>query len=186
MKKHSWILLLIILIIPIACKLPGINTQELDKRPTETANLKTLDQDLGSNLQNLPAGSAFQIEITEGQLTAFVENKLKDNSVYPVHDLQITLQDNQITFIGKVDQAGLTMDLQLILKPNLENNQLLFDVVESKIGPFNIPQSMVETIQQELKDRFQEQLVDLGNNYQIENIEIANGVMIIKGHKISE
>jgi hypothetical protein len=58
-----------------------------------------------------------------------------------------------------------------------------FDVLSAKIGPFNIPQDLIDSLKQEMKDAFEEQLQGLGENYQMDSIEIQNGVMIIKGKK---
>lgn len=184
MKKHTWIVLLIMMIVPLACKLPGWGgNKPLETIPVTTQAAKTLEANLEDTLKNIPQGVEFQIEITEQQLTSYVSLKLQANPDSPVHDLQIYLRDDQIRVIGTVDQANMSVQSEIIVRPFLDANRLQFDVISAKIGPFNLPQSFIDSMKQEMQSAFEEQLQDLGTNYRIDSIVIQNGVMIIKGIK---
>jgi hypothetical protein len=184
MKNHTWIVLLIMLILALACKLPGFyGDKPAETIAVTTQSAQTLESNIEKNVLNIPHGGDFQIEITEQQLTSYVSMKLQENAQYPVHHVQIYLRDSQIRVLGDVDQANMSVQAELIIKPYLESNVVQFDVLSAKIGPFNIPQDLIDSMKQEMKDAFEEQLQGLGENYQMDSIDIQNGVMIIKGKK---
>ncbi len=184
MKKHTWIVLLFMAIVPLACKLPGWSEKNpLATIPVSTQAVKTMEANLEDTIKNTSHGSEFQIAITEQQLTSYLALKLQANPDYPVHDLRIYLRDGKIRVIGTVDQANMAVQAEFIVRPFVEANRLQYDVISAKIGPFNLPQTFIEAMEQEMQSAFEEQLQSLDKNYQIDSVVIQDGVMTLKGIK---
>ena len=173
------------MVVPIACKFPGYDDHNSTEITAETTqSVETLETNLNNVLENIPAGSEFQIEMSEQQLTSYVSSKLQEDPDSQIHDVQVFLREGEIRVLAMVDQSNMTVQAEMIIKPYLDNtNVIQYEITRAKLGPFNIPQSMINSMREQIGFALDEQLHSLGDNYHIDNITTQNGVMIIKGLK---
>lgn len=80
------------------------------------------------------------------------------------------------------DAVALGEKLAVSLDVDTENN-LLLEFEQAQIGPFPLPKMLLDTIGQEVKKTFMDQVANLGEGYIIEEISMGEGSILIRGTK---
>lgn len=183
-NKTLFIMLIISLVmVGLACRLPGGNANSSVTIPVTTEAVDELEANLEQAAEALQSGEPFTLTITEAQLTSIASMELQAIEGAQIDNLQIYLQDGQIQAYGDVNQDGFTLPVGIGI--NLSTNaqgQIEYDVVQASIGPFPIPESALSQITDQM-DQVIMQQIDPNHSYIfLDQITIANGVMTIIGH----
>jgi hypothetical protein len=184
-SQNSRILLLIfmMMIIPLACQFPGKTTElPAETIPVSSESAQSLEENLKSALAAAKENGEFQIEVTEQQLTSWVTLQMDNDSAYPIENLQIFLREGQIKVTGQVNDANMKVGMEIVMDMRVsQDHRLEYDIVSAKVGPFNIPQSLLDEMKGRIQAAFDQQMQSLGTSYQIDRLEIRDGIMTIEG-----
>lgn len=188
MRIHSLngkivLLIILVMIIPLACQLPVNKTQATQTSiPVSEEDAKSFEEDLASAYQSIAENGLFQIEVHEQELTSWVVLQLQQNSAYQINNLQIYLRDEQVKITGSAVESGINVPLEIVMKMEIgQNQQVEINVLTAKVGPFKIPQAIVDEMKSQIQRSFEQQLAEYGVNYVLKSLTIQNGTLTIAG-----
>lgn len=174
------LLLIVVLLASLACNLGA-------PRPgTPTPNV--FDPDAGTDPTSpdssgeLPGGEQVEVVLTEQQLTALVDAALQSQNDPPIENPQIRLQKGQIDFTGQTVNQPIQAEVHAVMTVRVdETGQLDFELVSADLGPFPIPQAMLDEIESDMEEALRAELGSRTAGMLIEDITIADGEMTIAG-----
>jgi uncharacterized protein YpmS len=184
MKKQICLLSLLLLLaaVTLACNL-GSRQTPAPPPPVSTEAVENLEATLESAAKQLRETGEVQIEMDEAQLTSLIAFELEDSGEEMISDPQVYLRDGQIQVFGTVEQQNFTGTARVAMTVDLDGEgRPEVNVVSASLGPFPIPQQIVNNIESELNEAFTEQLDSMAPNTRFESIVIADGKMTITGH----
>jgi len=186
-RRISFFFILFILVLAaLACN-AGNNPPAL---PTSLPAIPTLDPNLSDkfedewqkSLAEAIATGNFTVTITEGQLTEFINRKNDENQNSTLSDIQVFLRDGQIQIYSTAANDSGSTTLEIVATVGVSPEGVLqIDVVSAKLGPFPVPDPMLEGISQSINDALNGQGTTGSDKIQIESIVIADGFMTISG-----
>jgi hypothetical protein len=101
-----------------------------------------------------------------------------------IRDPQVFLRDGQIQFFATVEQPNWEAVLKLVLTLDVDTvGNPEFSFVSAKIGPLDVPDSILEDIELYVDRAFASQIDQRASDIRVESITIEDGVMTIKGQK---
>jgi hypothetical protein len=185
-KKHFLTILLMFILSMLACQ-AGSNPPAL---PTGLPAIPTLDPNLSDKFEvewqkalvEAAATGNFTVTITEGQFTEFINRKNAENSSSTLSDIQVFLRDGQIQVfsVAENDSGSTTLQIVATLSVTAEG-KLQFDVISAQLGPFPVPESVLDSLSQSINNALTGQGITGSENIQLQSIVIADGFMTITG-----
>lgn len=185
-RKYTFLLVMTsLLVASLACNLPGIKRPENitpEPLPVTTEAAEQLQEDIEEAAEALLEGKPFSLSITEAQATSMANQELQSMGESGVQNLQIYLRDGQIQVFGDVNRDGLVLPVSFAARVYAAQGSLAYEIVDASIGPFPIPQGLIDDLEAQLDRIILAQLSPTTSNVVIETINIQNGVMTITGH----
>ena len=185
-RKYFLSILFIFILAALACN-AGSNSPAL---PTGLPVIPTLDPNLSDKFEDewqkslaeaITTGN-FTVTITEGQLTEFINRKNAENANSSLSDIQVFLRDGQIQLLSTAENDSGSTSLQITATLGVSPEGVLqFNVVSAKLGPFSVPEQMLDSISQSINDALSGKGTTGSEKLQIETIVIADGFMTISG-----
>jgi DNA-binding TFAR19-related protein (PDSD5 family) len=152
--------------------------------PVTTEAAQSLATQAQESLQDFAETGQFEISITESELTSLVAAELAKQSEPFLTEPQITLRDGVITVYGKVQQAGLVLNAEMVLEPKFDAAGVPFVEIRTlSLGPFGVPQDLRDQINTTVNEMILSQVFDSQAGMRVNNIDVADGVMTITGSK---
>ncbi|MBN1146412.1 MAG: hypothetical protein JXA78_04090 [Anaerolineales bacterium] len=149
--------------------------------PASTEALEQLGEEVQSAVETAQSGGPIQMTITEQQLTSLAVMGVQSGPDVNIKNLQVHLQNGQIQITGQAESKGFNLPVSITLEISVDaNGQPHSNVITAKVGPFSIPDSMLEQITTQLDQALMNRLV--AENMVIDSIHIADGAMTITGH----
>jgi hypothetical protein len=184
-KKWLFVLLIILMAASLACNLNlGGPEPPASPIPVSTEEVEKLQQSLEQAYTEGVAGSDVTIEITEAQMTSMAAFELQGQESMDIQDPQVFLRDGQIQFFATVEQPNWEAVLKLVLTLDVDTaGNPEFSFVSAKIGPLDVPDSILEDIELYVDRAFASQIDQRASDIRVESITIEDGVMTIKGQK---
>lgn len=171
---------ILIFSISLACRIPTFGQQ-----PTPTAEVEqpvfneTIDE-LGDILSTDPATGNTVITVSEAQLNQMITEKMAGEDVPMLIDPLVTLQNEKIGITGKTNQAGMDLNVNIRIAVGVDlEGQLVIDIESVKIGPFEAPTSVKDSVSALIVNLFN---TTIGNDFKglkMESVSINNGLMVI-------
>jgi len=96
-----------------------------------------------------------------------------------ISDIQVRLRDGQMQISGNAVQSGLELPLNITLSISVQAGKLHSSVVSASIGPFSLPDNILNQITTQLDQALSDQLAA---NMVVDKISIQTGRMTIEGH----
>ena len=188
MRKQHLILLLLAITSLVLASL-SCNYAQLFQKSTPTPQVVISTAAATEFVENIEKAAATAISggqvtltITEQQLTSAAMLELQSQQEFPVQDFQIRLRDGQIQISGKVQQEGFSLPLSIILEVSADTGgNLHSNVVSAKLGPFPIPEDILNQMTEQLDQMIISQLAASGKKLVVEQITIAEGTMTVTG-----
>ncbi len=164
------LILAILLLAGLACNLPVSQIGEPNTEPIPTILVP-------------PANESLTITLTEAQLNSLVDQALQSQQQQVIRNAQVYIRNGYIQLQGDIQQNNLTLPLTLKITV-AANGQggVQYRILSASIGPFPLPQDMVDQIAAQLSTALDEQIQAATNNIYIENIIINDGSITISGH----
>lgn len=144
-------MLLVGLLGLLACGLPSLRGQSASPTPT-----LEISQDAASGVEakleevrKTPAGEEITLTLTEQEITSYIAANMPQDS--QIKDIRVRLSDGAIRISGQAPVGPLTQDLSLVVRPSVENQQISLQVTEAKLGSIDIPKSLLDSANTEIR-----------------------------------
>jgi len=184
-RKRIILTILFLIMASLACSLsratpapaptliPTISTQEA----------LALETQVSSAVETAEGGGEVNLEFTQAQLTTLANQALQEQGETRVRDLQVGLDDGLIILTGQASQNGLDLPLSLSIRVNVDaEGQPEAEITQGKVGPFALPESLLEQFTSQFDALLNQQLSAAGGNLFVENILIDDGKILITAH----
>lgn len=186
-KRAIVLALITLLLASLACNLPGgaRPPQNVTPIPITTESVEELERNLQEAAQQATETGQVRMVITEAQLTSMVAFELEEVQEPRITEPQVFLRDGQMQLYGNVQQSGITAPLKVFMTISAdEQGKPRYEITDATAGPFPLPQSMLNQMTTRLDQVISEQMSSGQTSLFIDDITIANGEMIIEGHRI--
>lgn len=175
----------LLLIASLSCNLVNLSTGEEEGEfkyiPASTEEVENLEEGVQSAIATAQNGGPIQLVITEAQLTSLAVMQLQAPEGSRIDDIQVHLRDGQIRISGKVEQNGMDLPMSISLEVFVgPTGQLHSEVITATIGPFPLPESVLNQITAQLDQALSTQFV--ADDLVVDSVTIADGTMTILGH----
>lgn len=185
-RKRYFVLVISSLILAaMACNFPRAAQTEPTNTPipVSTAAVESLQNELATAVVTAASGQPVKIEITDVQMTSLVAAELKSQTDPAIDNPQVHLENGQILFTGDVQQSGMTLPLKAVMTVSADSEgQVHYKIVSANLGPFPLPQSLLDQFTSKLDQSIAQKLGSEQDNMVVEDINIGNGVMTVTGH----
>lgn len=167
----------------LACNLPQRTSTEATPIPISPASAQELEQNIQKASEEFLETGRLELTITELQLTSLVAEKISSQAEASFTNPQIKLQDGQIQVSGDLPQNGILLPVKANLSVAAnEQGNLDYDFLSASLGPLSLPENIVNQISDYVRGIIDQNITTVTGNLFIEEVTIADGVMIIKGH----
>jgi uncharacterized protein YpmS len=148
--------------------------------PVTTQAVEEAKEEVKSVIATVQSGGPIQMEFTETQLTSIAAAELKNYQEANINNIQVRLQSGQIIISATAEQNGFKLPAEIAIAVQADGlGGLDYSVISATIGPFPVPEAMMDELTTQLDQGLNSQL-DVNNVY-IENVTIANGILSITG-----
>jgi hypothetical protein len=166
----------------IACSMPSGPERPPTPVPLTTEEIQQFEGDLQATLANPAPSGEVTVTITEQQLHSYLIAKLAEDPNLPITNPQVALADGQVEVYGNVNQSGVTANLQVVLKPRIdENGSPKLDVTSINLGPFPVPDTLKERVQAMADDALADSLASAEGRFQVTNVVVTDEAVTITG-----
>jgi uncharacterized protein YpmS len=174
------ILIVSLVAASLACNLPQQNSPT--PIPISPASAEELEQNIQQAAEDFEKTGQVEISITELQLTSYIAKQIQAQGDNTFSNPQVKLQDGQIQVEGDVQQNGIALPLKAnVAVAANQNGTLDYDFVSASIGPFPLPENIINQISAYIGSSIDQNISTLTGNIFIEEILINDGVMFLKG-----
>jgi hypothetical protein len=170
----------------LACNLfKGAPTPPAPPIPVTTESVEELHQNLENAAATAESSGQFEIELTEAQLTSFLATELAKETNQSVTNPQVYLRDGQIQLFGTlVTENGQSAEGAVFFTAAVNaQGSLTVTVVKANLGGVPIPAVILDRITAQLNQSLNQQISVGGSPIVVDSLAIADGVMMVKGHK---
>lgn len=185
-KKRLFIAvwLLIIIFSSAACNLlAGRITPTPTPPPTPVPPASSLEERADESRQQFETQGTFELTVTETELTELIAEELAKQTDPLLTAPQILLRDGQITILGNVEQAGLSVPAEIKLGLNISaGGSVQVEVISMSVGPFAVPQQLRDQVSGMANDLVARQLAEAGD-VRVESLTIQDGVLTVSGSR---
>lgn len=148
--------------------------------PTETP--MSLPQQIEQAVTAGAETGQISLDITEGQLTSFLADKLSQQASPVLSEPRVYLRDGQMIVYGKATSGAFVANVSMTLAASVdENGQPKIQVVSTDFGPIPAPQGFNDMISASFQEAFTGYLGPVATGFRLETISIGNGVMTVTG-----
>lgn len=179
LPKKLITILALVLLTSIAC---GLGSREQIGPPegTITVSKEAADrfkQNFNQALQETTINNESQLRITNEEITSLVAMELAQTGQIPISNPQVWFTAGRIYMTGRVTAFGVSNASIIVATAVVDDGRLVVEVQEAKMGPFDFPDSMLESITQTINESLAGILLDL----EITRLEILEGEMFVMG-----
>jgi uncharacterized protein YpmS len=178
--------LMTLLFVGSACNLFTRRTEASQANvPVTTEAVDQLETEARESLNDFAQTGQFELTITESELTSVVATELAKSDLPVLTNPQILLRDGEITATGLVQQAGFSLDAEMVLMPRIDASGIPYvELVSIAVGPFSVPTSLRDQLTSKINSLVIQQLTQSDASVRIDEITIANGQMIVRGSRM--
>ena len=160
-----------------------------DRFRASPAEAQALDNEIARATNDARSMRWFALSFTERQLSSWLALEGQDfaeaqGHSLPFRNMQVGLDDGQMTFYGEIEQVGLAVPLAVVIEPKANrDNQIELDIVSANVGGLRVPDFVLENVQAQLTDRLIKPFDELPGSYFIypESLSIQDGVFVVQG-----
>ena len=175
--------LTILIFTSLACSLGGSNEQlqpPAGPIPISPEAADRLKQNFNQALQETGGRRESQLRITNEEITSLVATELTETGRISVTDPQVWFTAGRIFMTSKVQVFGpFRLDSVIVATAVVGDGQMLVQVQEAQMGPFDFPDRLIESTTQTINETIAGILV--GADLNITRLEILEGEMFVVG-----
>lgn len=173
--------LAILVAVSLSCNLVrAIKPAEDTPIPVSSAAVEDLEEEVKDAAATAASGGPVEMTFTEEQLTSLAAQRLQSYEGQSIKDIQIRLRDGHVEVLGTIESSGFDLPLSIVVEITVgASNQLQAKAVSGSAGPFDLPASLLE----QLNEQISQLLADQYNpsDLIVESITIGDGKMTIIG-----
>lgn len=148
--------------------------------PISEEAAERLQQNFNQALQEATGTHEASLRITNEEITSLVARELTETGQIPMSNPQVWFTSGRIYITGEVDSVGpVNFDSLIVATPVVEQGRMVVKVEEAKMGPFEFPDTLIESMTQTVNETLAGLLVDA--DLDITRIEILEGEMFVIG-----
>ena len=150
--------------------------------PVSTEAVQSLEETAVNSFDKFQQTGQVNLTVTEEQLTSMVALELEEQATEGISNPQVYLRDGQIQLAGDVQTQGLSAPARMVMEVDIDaNGRPSLQIVSANVGPFPVPDSLIESVETRLNRAFLNQLDEMAPNAVVESVVIADGSMTITG-----
>lgn len=139
-----------------------------------------LKQNFYQALQEATGTREANLRITNEEITSLVAQQLTQTGQVPLANPQVWFTSGRIYISGEVNSFGpVSLNSLIVATAVVEDGQMVVKVEEAQMGPFNFPDSLIDSITQTVNETLAGLLVDA--DLDITRLEILEGEMYVVG-----
>lgn len=139
----------------------------------------SLSSSVETNINKSASGKSVELNITESQLSEAI---CASCDSFPLKKGSVKIRSEGVIIGGKTSTAFWGVSLEIVMKPKIENGQVVFDLAEFKAAGVSAPPKITETYSQRLKDAFKN-IVPNSQSLNITEVHSLVGSLLIIGTK---
>ena len=154
-----------------------------ETQPSSPAEALSMQEQFQQALIQSAATGTITLEISEGQLTSYLVDKISQNPNPPFTNPQILLRNGQMQMYGKVTQGWFNANMLIVMNVGVDETtgQPKIEVASADFGPIPAPQGINAAISAIIAEAFTGTLGPVAVGFRLESIAIADGVMSLTG-----
>jgi uncharacterized protein YpmS len=175
-----------LIIASVACNYPtGGKNADPNAIPVTTEAALSLQDDLNAAIEQFKKTGKVRLVIGEEELTSLLALELQKQENPVLENPQVFLRDGQMRVMGKVEQGGISADLEVMSEISVtDDGKPRYRIVDATLGSLPLPRSMMDNLSEQIDAAFQNNISPRLANVFIDSITITDGEMIIKGHSV--
>ncbi len=182
LSRKFMIVLSLFLLTSLACGLGSRGSQQEigppeGEIPANQEATERLKQNFNQALQETSIQNEAQLRITNEEITSLVATELAQTGQIPVANPQVWFTAGRIYMTGDVTALGVTNRSLIVASAIVDQGNMVVEVEEAKMGPFDFPDSMLESFTQTVNETLTNSLIDID----IKRLEILEGEMFVTG-----
>lgn len=187
-SPHKLFLLLIAIpvLISIACNIPFIQmpvSEETEVIPISTQQVEEIIQEIEATVEQIDESKPFHLVVTEAQLTSIINAELQSYKEYKIDNVKVLLRDSKVKISGNTEQNNLVLPVTIEVIFNVDENGIPdFEIVSANVGPFLLPDFIIEQLDMAIDNAFNSNLLPVADEVFIENLIIEDGQATIFGY----
>lgn len=180
--KHIILALLLLFLAGLACGTDSNAVAEIGPPggsvPTSQQAADRLKQNFYQAIQEASGNRESQLRVTNEEVTSLVAKELTETGQIPLSNPQVWFTSGRIYISGQVKPFGpVNFDSIIVATAVVDSGRLLVRVQEAQMGPFDFPETLLESITQTVNETLAGILIDL----EIKRLEILEGEMFVVG-----
>ena len=122
------------------------------------------------------------VEVTESQLTSFLQSKLAEEVNPPITQPQVTLRNGALEVFGTTQTGIFVAIVSLTAQFSVdENGQPQINITQAQYGPFPAPSELTNALGALLRETLTGSLGPAALGFRLESITIADGKLTLTG-----
>jgi hypothetical protein len=180
--KHIILALLLLFLAGLACGADNNAVAEIGPPggsvPTSQQAADRLKQNFYQAIQEASGNRESQLRVTNEEVTSLVAKELTETGQIPLSNPQVWFTSGRIYISGQVRPFGpVNFDSIIVATAVVDSGRMLVSVQEAQMGPFDFPETLLESITQTVNETLGGILIDL----EIKRLEILEGEMFVVG-----
>jgi hypothetical protein len=183
--RISLFLLTVIVLNSLACRLGADRTQKpVETIPVSTEAVAALEQKLQDSVEQAEQGNPVEITISEAEITSLIALRFSEQTEMTVTNVQVYLRDDKVQMYGNVLVGEVEVPVVVFFEPQVNSSgQLHLILLSFAMGPFEVPDTLKETIQRQVDQLMTDMIRQSGGSFFIESVTIADGNLTLRGYR---
>ena len=179
-KRLLTLLMLSLLLLTMGCIILSQQTQIAAPTSSTIEDPNAILTEVAAAAATASSSGRMVLELSESQLTAAANEEMKRQGFEDVQNVQVRLTNGLMTITGQVNQNGIDLPLVLALSISVDGQGIPYtQIQEGKLGPFPIPDNLLEQFNVQFDQILQDQISDFSDDLFVETISINNGKITI-------
>jgi hypothetical protein len=183
-KYYLTIFFITLLLASLACSIfvggPDYPAQTISFSPDE---VQTMHAQIDQAFADGAATGVVTLQITESQITAYITQKMQEQTNPPFTEPQVMLRDGQMKLYGKVASGMFNANILITMNVGIDETSGLpkIEIKTADFGPIPAPEGLNTAISAVIDEAFTGSLGPVATGFRLETITIADGVMTLSG-----
>lgn len=178
------LILTVVVMAGLACSIPGgSGSIPPTAKPMTTEEVKDLGEQLQKTLENPNPSGEVIITLTQDQMNGIVAGEIQRIPDLGISDPSVVLTGGNMEVYGKVMQSGISANLKVVLRPEIDGNgSPKISILSMNLGALPVPDVLKERVATAADDALTN-YIHSNSSFQVKSITIGEGHMTITGTK---
>jgi hypothetical protein len=150
--------------------------------PSSTATAQSLEDQVQQALTSAADSGLVSVQVTEDQLTSYLQTKLAEQPEPLITEPRVVLQDGEVAIYGKARSGIFTANISLSMQVTVdENGEAQIRVTKTDFGPMAVPQGLNDALTALVREALTGSLGPVATGFRLEKVEIGDGIMTVTG-----